>query len=137
MVLVKHGIVVSRDELSRRATRGYEIPFTVVEEKVDAVSREVKRERRFILWPREHNSWVYGHGYMASLPELQHSSYFIRHVLCEAATIRDLRLSFFYGNSTPSDPCSGSALMETSTKPFELSWDTRECRKKCKGHLQS
>ena len=95
--LVACGIAsrVSEHDCALRPTRGYGRPFTIVEEKVNPLTGETQRVRRFILWPKEHNRWAAKQGYQAFLPELQHFSSYANHVLFEAATIRDLRLSFY------------------------------------------
>ena len=80
---------VSEDQRRASPTRGTCVPFTVIQDKGKS------KQRRFILWTRSHNSACRKAGYEPYLPDLQHISNFLPDIHHEAATLRDMRLSFW------------------------------------------
>jgi hypothetical protein len=80
--------VVSDDQLRKRPTRAWAIPFDVIE------TRKGKLRRRFILWTKLLNELMKRSGYEADVP-LHHISSYLGSVHNECASLRDLKLGFW------------------------------------------
>ena len=93
-----------KDGIAERAPDGAvptAVPFTVLEDKMVKVGnrrqrrRLLTKRRRFILWPKQLNSFLKEQGYKADVP-LQHISCYLSGVRSRGGGTRDVQCGFYH-----------------------------------------